>query len=47
MLYVSDPRVLHHVLLRDKHYFEESEAFLVLSDYLLKVSQNLMSSQIY
>ncbi|TFY67334.1 hypothetical protein EVG20_g3975 [Dentipellis fragilis] len=36
MLYVSDPRVLHHVLLRDKHYFEESEAFLVLSDYLLK-----------
>ncbi|KAA1472339.1 cytochrome P450 [Dentipellis sp. KUC8613] len=42
MLYVSDPRVLHQVLLRDKQYFEESEVFLVSTSWLF--GQGLLSS---
>ncbi|TFY58649.1 hypothetical protein EVG20_g8067 [Dentipellis fragilis] len=42
MLYVSDPRALHHVLLKDKHHFEESDAFLVSTRWLF--GQGLLSS---
>ncbi|KAA1472336.1 cytochrome P450 [Dentipellis sp. KUC8613] len=42
MLYVSDPKALHHVLLKDQHKYEESEAFLVSTRWLF--GQGLLSS---
>jgi len=28
-LYVSDPRALHHILVKDQHIFEEDDGFIL------------------
>ncbi|TFY69723.1 hypothetical protein EVG20_g3026 [Dentipellis fragilis] len=42
MLYVSDPRALYHVLLKDRHHFEETDAFMVSTSWIF--GQGLLSS---